>query len=82
VPVNRDFGLLVDIGGEDTKISVISLRRRALLENAMNCKCSAGTGSLMDILRDLLAVPTWSGPMGWRGRPSGPGRATPPAPCS
>ncbi|MHB8770754.1 MAG: BadF/BadG/BcrA/BcrD ATPase family protein [Syntrophales bacterium] len=56
-PVNRDFGLLVDIGGEDTKISVISLRRRALLENAMNCKCSAGTGSLMDILRDLLAVP-------------------------
>lgn len=56
-PVNRDFGLLVDIGGEDTKISVISLRRRAMLENAMNCKCSAGTGSLMDLLRDLLAVP-------------------------
>ncbi len=56
-PVNGDFGLLVDIGGEDTKISVISLRRQALFENAMNCKCSAGTGSLMDILRDLLDIP-------------------------
>ena len=56
-PVNKDFGLLVDIGGEDTKISVISLARQALFENAMNCKCSAGTGSLMDILRDLLDVP-------------------------
>ena len=56
-PVNRDFGLLVDIGGEDTKISVISLARQGLFENAMNCKCSAGTGSLMDILRDLLDVP-------------------------
>ncbi len=56
-PVNGNFGLLVDIGGEDTKISVISLRQQALFENAMNCKCSAGTGSLMDILRDLLDIP-------------------------
>ena len=56
-PVNTDFGLLVDIGGEDTKISVISLAQQALFENAMNCKCSAGTGSLMDILRDLLDIP-------------------------
>ena len=54
--VNEDFGLLVDIGGEDTKISVISLQQQALFENAMNCKCSAGTGSLMDVLRDLLDV--------------------------
>ncbi len=56
-PVNGEFSLLVDIGGEDTKISVISLAQRGLFENAMNCKCSAGTGSLMDILRDLLDIP-------------------------
>jgi activator of 2-hydroxyglutaryl-CoA dehydratase/predicted nucleotide-binding protein (sugar kinase/HSP70/actin superfamily) len=55
--VNEDFALLVDIGGEDTKISVISLKERALVENAMNCKCSAGTGSLMDVLKDLLDIP-------------------------
>lgn len=57
-PVNEGLALLVDIGGEDTKISVISLRQRALFENAMNGKCSAGTGSLMDVLRDLLDIET------------------------
>lgn len=56
-PVNGDFGLLVDIGGEDTKISVVSLGQGELFENAMNSKCSAGTGSLMDVLRDLLDIP-------------------------
>ncbi len=54
--VNKDYGILVDIGGEDTKISVIDLKAKSLRENAMNCKCSAGTGSLMDILRDLLNI--------------------------
>ncbi len=55
--INEDCGILVDIGGEDTKISVIDLKSQSLRENAMNCKCSAGTGSLMDILRDLLDIP-------------------------
>ncbi|PKN77004.1 MAG: hypothetical protein CVU52_02405, partial [Deltaproteobacteria bacterium HGW-Deltaproteobacteria-10] len=55
--VNEDCGILVDIGGEDTKISIIDLKAKSLRENAMNCKCSAGTGSLMDILRDLLDIP-------------------------
>jgi len=55
--VNDAYGILVDIGGEDTKISVIDLAQKSLRENAMNCKCSAGTGSLMDILRDLLDIP-------------------------
>ncbi|MBA4397958.1 MAG: hypothetical protein C0394_11340, partial [Syntrophus sp. (in: bacteria)] len=55
--VNEDCGILVDIGGEDTKISIIDLKSKSLRENAMNCKCSAGTGSLMDILRDLLDIP-------------------------
>ncbi len=55
--INEDCGILVDIGGEDTKISVIDLKSKSLRENAMNCKCSAGTGSLMDILGDLLDIP-------------------------
>ena len=55
--INDTCGVLVDIGGEDTKISIIDLKRKSLRENAMNCKCSAGTGSLMDILRDLLDIP-------------------------
>jgi len=54
--VNEDFCLLIDIGGEDTKISVISLKRRELFDNAMNIKCSAGTGSLMDTLKTLFNI--------------------------
>ncbi len=52
--VNSDFCLLVDIGGEDTKISSISLKKGELYDNAMNVKCSAGTGSLMDTLTSMF----------------------------
>jgi len=54
--VNEDFYLLIDIGGEDTKISVISLKKEELFDNAMNLKCSAGTGSLMDTLKALFNI--------------------------
>ena len=54
--VNEDFCLLIDIGGEDTKISVISLKKQELFDNAMNIKCSAGTGSLMDTLKTLFNI--------------------------
>ena len=54
--VNDDFYLLIDIGGEDTKISVISLKKEELFDNAMNIKCSAGTGSLMDTLKALFNI--------------------------
>lgn len=54
--VNEDFCLLIDIGGEDTKISVISLEKQELFDNAMNIKCSAGTGSLMDTLKTLFNI--------------------------
>ncbi|MCP4133467.1 MAG: hypothetical protein GY754_21035 [bacterium] len=54
--VNEDFCLLVDIGGEDTKVSVISLEKEELFDNAMNVKCSAGTGSLMDTLKSLFGI--------------------------
>jgi activator of 2-hydroxyglutaryl-CoA dehydratase/predicted nucleotide-binding protein (sugar kinase/HSP70/actin superfamily) len=55
--LNEDFCILVDIGGEDTKISTIALREAELFNNAMNLKCSAGTGSLMDTLSAMFAMP-------------------------
>lgn len=56
--VNEDFCVLVDIGGEDTKISTIALREAELFNNAMNLKCSAGTGSLMDTLAAMFGMPS------------------------
>ena len=54
--VNEEFCLLVDIGGEDTKISSIALKKAELFDNAMNVKCSAGTGSLMDTLTAMFCL--------------------------
>ncbi len=47
---------MIDIGGEDTKISTITLNQEGMFDNAMNVKCSAGTGSLMDTLTSLFKV--------------------------
>lgn len=55
--VNDRFCILVDVGGEDTKISTISLEKAELFDNAMNLKCSAGTGSLMDTMSALFDIP-------------------------
>ncbi len=57
--LNEDFCLLIDVGGEDTKISTLALREAELFSNAMNIKCSAGTGSLLDTLAALFGL---SGP--------------------
>lgn len=54
--VNEAFCILVDIGGEDTKISTIALDEAELFNNAMNLKCSAGTGSLMDTLTAMFGL--------------------------
>ncbi len=54
--LNEDFCVLVDIGGEDTKISTLALKEGELFNNAMNIKCSAGTGSLMDTLAALFEI--------------------------
>ncbi len=54
--VNKDFCVLVDIGGEDTKLSTISIKKEDLFDNVMNIKCSAGTGSLIDALQPLLGL--------------------------
>jgi len=53
-PVNEKRCILVDVGGEDTKISTIDLESEELFDNAMNMKCSAGTGSLLDVLAALF----------------------------
>ena len=54
--INEDFCILIDIGGEDTKISTIALKQAELFDNAMNLKCSAGTGSLMDTLSAMFNI--------------------------
>ncbi len=54
--INKDFCVLVDIGGEDTKLSTISIKKEELFDNVMNIKCSAGTGSLIDALQPLLGL--------------------------
>lgn len=54
--VDARRAVLVDVGGEDTKLSVIDLASGALVDNVMNTKCSAGTGSVMDALAGHLAV--------------------------
>ncbi len=55
--VSEDLCILVDIGGEDTKVSTIALKEAELFNNAMNLKCSAGTGSLMDTLATMFGLP-------------------------
>jgi activator of 2-hydroxyglutaryl-CoA dehydratase len=54
--VNEQFCILIDIGGEDTKVSTIALEQAELFDNAMNLKCSAGTGSLMDTLSAMFGI--------------------------
>ena len=49
--------ILVDVGGEDTKISSIDFPKAELFDNVMNIKCSAGTGSLLDSLAALFRIP-------------------------
>ncbi|MDH3535325.1 MAG: acyl-CoA dehydratase activase-related protein [Gammaproteobacteria bacterium] len=54
--IDQELCILVDIGGEDTKISTIVLNEAELFDNAMNTKCSAGTGSLMDTLSAMFGL--------------------------
>ena len=56
--VDENLCILVDIGGEDTKVSTIALKEAELFNNAMNLKCSAGTGSLMDTLSAMFSLPS------------------------
>lgn len=49
-----DDGVVVDIGGQDTK--VIKLKGGKVAKFVMNDKCSAGTGRFLEIMADRLAV--------------------------
>ncbi len=47
-------GVVVDVGGQDTKI--IALANGVVKKFVMNDKCSAGTGRFLEIMADRLAV--------------------------
>lgn len=47
-------GVVVDVGGQDTK--VIRLRGGRVVKFAMNDKCAAGTGRFLEIMADRLGV--------------------------
>ncbi len=49
-------GLLVDIGGQDTKVIRIDARGE-VLDFAMNDKCAAGTGRFLEVILGRLRVP-------------------------
>ncbi|MBN1140833.1 MAG: hypothetical protein JXB25_03400, partial [Deltaproteobacteria bacterium] len=46
--IDEEFAIVIDVGGEDTKVSTVLLDEGELFDNVMNGKCSAGTGSLLD----------------------------------
>lgn len=50
----RDSGIVIDIGGQDTK--AIVMREGRVLKFAMNDKCSAGTGKFLEIMANRLGV--------------------------
>ncbi len=49
-------GVLVDIGGQDTKVIRIDARGE-VLDFAMNDKCAAGTGRFLEVILGRLRVP-------------------------
>ncbi len=51
---SRSDFLLIDVGGQDTK--VISVRRGEVEDFAMNDKCSAGTGRFLDVMAKIFGL--------------------------
>jgi predicted CoA-substrate-specific enzyme activase len=49
-------GVLVDIGGQDTKVIRVG-ERGEVLDFAMNDKCAAGTGRFLEVILERLRVP-------------------------
>ena len=49
-------GVLIDMGGQDTKIIEIG-ERGAVVDFAMNDKCAAGTGRFLEVILGRLEVP-------------------------
>ena len=49
-----DYGTVIDVGGQDTK--VIQLKSGRVAKFAMNDKCAAGTGRFLEIMADRLGI--------------------------
>jgi predicted CoA-substrate-specific enzyme activase len=52
----REPGILVDVGGQDTKVIRVG-PEGAVLDFAMNDKCAAGTGRFLEVILARLRVP-------------------------
>ncbi|MBP2673372.1 MAG: hgdC [Deltaproteobacteria bacterium] len=52
----REPGILVDVGGQDTKVVRVGTGG-AVLDFAMNDKCAAGTGRFLEVILGRLRIP-------------------------
>jgi predicted CoA-substrate-specific enzyme activase len=51
-----DTGMVIDIGGQDSKVIKLSPRGK-VVDFAMNDKCAAGTGRFLEVMASKLQVP-------------------------
>ncbi|SRR6056297_706432 len=51
-----DVRSIIDIGGQDSKVIVISSRSGNVLDFQMNDKCAAGTGRFLEVMAEALEV--------------------------
>ena len=52
-----DVHSIIDIGGQDSKVIIISPKTRKVLDFQMNNKCAAGTGRFLEVMANALGVP-------------------------
>ena len=52
----REAGILIDVGGQDTKVIRLG-HDGAVLDFAMNDKCAAGTGRFLEVILARLRIP-------------------------
>ncbi|UYP48317.1 hypothetical protein NEF87_004602 [Candidatus Lokiarchaeum ossiferum] len=48
---------IIDIGGQDSKVIIISKKSKNVLDFQMNDKCAAGTGRFLEVMAKALQVP-------------------------
>ena len=48
---------IIDIGGQDSKVIIISKKSKNVLDFQMNDKCAAGTGRFLEVMANALHVP-------------------------
>ncbi len=52
-----DVHSIINIGGQDSKVIIISPKTRKVLDFQMNDKCAAGTGRFLEVMANALGVP-------------------------